>query len=134
MAALPAIKRITKEDLAGAPAWIDRLLYPLNLFLNTIYNGLNKNITLADNIDCQVQTFQVTAGAAATNNTAKFTLTMKHAPSMLFLGNAISTSGNYTPIATAVYIDWTYDGTNVNINSITGLTSGTTYNLTILLF
>lgn len=134
MAALPPIKRITKEDLGGAPAWIDRLLYPLNLFLNTIYGALNKNITLSENIDCQLASFTVIAGAAAINNTAKFMLTLKHPPTMLIVGSAQKVTGNYTPIAAAVTVDWNYDGSAINITAITGLTNGSTYTFNVVLF
>lgn len=133
MAALPPIKRISKEDLREAPPWIDRLLTPLNLFFETVYAGLNRGITLEENLLCQIKTFQVKAGAAATNNTTSFPLTMKRLPQGLILLKASLVSGNYAPIAAAVYVEFTCDGVTVSITSITGLSNGSTYELKVIL-
>lgn len=133
MSALPPIKRITREDLREAPAWVDRMLYPINLFMDSVYSSLSHLLTFQDNFLSQIQTFQLVAGAAATNNTAKFLLTMKKRPQHMFvLSVSVNNASNITtggPNAIA----WNYDGTNVNIISISGLTNGTTYNVTVLL-
>lgn len=133
MAGLPPIKQITKEDFKDAPQWIDRLLYPLNLFLNSIYGSLNKSLTFEENFFCQRKTFQVVAGAAATNNTASFPLTMRRLPQGMFVVNAALVSGNYAAIGAAVYAEFTCDGSTVSITSISGLTNGSTYNISVIL-
>ncbi len=130
---LPPIKRVTKEDLTGAPPWIDRFLYSFNLFLNTIYGGLNKNITFQENINAQIATFSLVAGAAAANNTASFGLTLKQPPVGLWPIKIVSSNVNFTPIAAAVFVEWLYDGTLVQIKSVTGLANGTQYNFTVVL-
>ena len=133
MAILPPINRLSKEDLGSAPDWIDRIIYPLNLFLNSVYNALNKNINFQDNIDSQIEKFSIRAGAAATNNTYKFTLRMKARPNILIVGNIAKRQSNYAPIGQSVFIEWTTDGVMVFINSITGLTAGSQYDITVLL-
>lgn len=133
MGALPPIKRITKEDLQDAPDWITRLLYPLNLFFDSVYNNLNKGLTFTDNILSQTINFTITAGASASANTAKFTVTMKQKPEGLLLLNATLRSNNYTPIGSAVFIEWYFDGTYINITSITGLADGSIYDFVIRL-
>ncbi|MBK7497365.1 MAG: hypothetical protein IPI28_18920 [Candidatus Omnitrophica bacterium] len=47
---LPTYKRISREDIAEAPDWIGRLIYPINQVFETVYSTLNRNITFADNI------------------------------------------------------------------------------------
>lgn len=52
---LPSITRISREDLKEAPGWIDKLLYPINLFMGALHAGLNKNITHSQNIRCVIK-------------------------------------------------------------------------------
>lgn len=126
---LPTIKRITREDLLDAPEWVDRLLYPLNLFLNTLYSGLNHGLTFKENIQSQTQSFQLIAGAAATNNTVKFLVTLGKKPTFLLCPNAVDSTGSNVPVT----VTWNYDGSNINVTAITGLSSGATYNFTALI-
>lgn len=133
MAALPPVKSFKREDFKDAPKWIDRLLTTLNVFMSAVYGALNKTLTFKDNIVSQRQEFFVVAGASATDNTAKFLLTMKQKPTGLILLNAVKRVGNYAAIGSAVFIEWTFDGTHVNITSITGLTNGSTYDFTVLM-
>ena len=102
MSALPPIKRITKEDLREAPNWIDRLLIPLNQFFDSVYGALNRNLTFEENIRCQVQTFQLVAGVAASDNTTSFALTLKRVPIGLFVVNKRKVAGNYAAIGSCV--------------------------------
>lgn len=133
MATLPPINRISKEDLKDAPGWIDRLLYPLNLFFDSVYRALNRSLTFHDNIDSQEISFSIKSGASASTNTNKFSVTMKNKPTGLILKTATLVAGNYTPIGNAVFIDWYYEGGFLFITAISGLTNGSTYNITILL-
>jgi hypothetical protein len=133
MSTLPPINRISKEDLKDAPAWIDRLLYPLNLFFDSVYRGLNHSLTFQENIDSQQISFSLTAGAAALNNTAKFTVDMKNKPTGLLLKSATLVAGNYTPIGQPVFVEWYYESGFINVTAISGLTVGKVYNFTILL-
>ena len=41
---LPIQKRILREDLKDAPDWVVNIIGPLNNFMETIYQALNKNI------------------------------------------------------------------------------------------
>lgn len=128
MTALPPIKRISREDLKDAPEWTNRLLYPLNLFLDSIYGALNKGLTFSENIVSQSQDFSLIAGASASNNTAKITVTMKSKPKFVFLVGSISQGDNISPSFT-----WNFDGVYLNITSISSLTNGSTYDFTTLI-
>jgi hypothetical protein len=133
MAALPVIKRIQRDDLKEAPAWIDRLIYPLNLFMEAVYYALNKNITFEDNILSQRVSFELTAKAAASDNKYVFAVTMKSVPKMVILGKCEEDAAVFTPIGGAVWIDWTYSEGTVRIESISGLSVGNTYKFELLL-
>ncbi len=133
MAAQPPIKRITREDLKDAPQWVDRLLYPLNLFMDSVYGSLSHLLSFQDNFLCQIYSFSLTAGAAATNNTLKFLLNMKRRPSHMLILSASANTSSDIRTGGGSTITWNYDGTNVNITSISGLTNGTVYDMTVLL-
>jgi hypothetical protein len=52
---LPVIRKIRKEDLGGeAPAWIDRLLSPLNQFIEQVGVAITGRLTIGDNISGRI--------------------------------------------------------------------------------
>jgi hypothetical protein len=132
MAGLPTIRRIMREDFRDAPAWLDRLIYPLNLFLDSVYTALNKNLTFGDNIRAQIKTYQLTAGVASTNNAFTFTTTLAR-PQGVILLSVIQQGSTYVPLTEAVSIpSWRSSDGVVYIDSVTGLTAGQLYNVTVL--
>ena len=133
MAAPPKIKRLSREEFKEAPSWIDRLLYWLNVLVEYVTLAFSKNITFDENIQSQIKSFSLVAGAAATNNTTSFMSTMRVTPRGLILMRATEQVGNYVPIAAAVSVEWRFESGSVFITSITGLTSGRTYDFTVLL-
>jgi len=63
MAQLPNQKRILKEDLREAPSWIDKLLYPLNSFMESVYFALNRNLNFQENIASQIYEIEFTTAS-----------------------------------------------------------------------
>lgn len=59
MARLPTFKRFSREDFKGAGSWIDKLIEPLNEFMNSIVSALNSSLTFQANMNCEVRSFQV---------------------------------------------------------------------------
>lgn len=125
---LPLLTQLDRQDFPDAPDWITKLLYPLQLFMTSVYGALNKQLTLQDNLSCVVQQFTIVAGASDTNNTFSFPCNLGRQIAEL---NAYCTNadGSYT----AVYpqVSWNYIGGNVVINGIKGLTSTKKYNFTV---
>lgn len=133
MAQTPKIKRLSREDFKDAPAWIERLLYWLNLFLEFIVQAFNKNITFDENIQAQIKDFELTAGASPSACTAEFMTTLKVKPRGLLLMRVAEQSGNYVVIGSAVSVEWRYESGTIFITSVTGLTSGRIYDFTVLI-
>ena len=129
---LPVIQRFQKQNYPGSPDWFTRFMSDVNLFTETIWNILNKNVTVSDNIDAYIYTFSLLAGASASNNTATFTPTISHTPQAVFVGNCVDAAAYSSPLSSAVYCSWTYNGSQIQIQSITGLTSGHTYSITLV--
>lgn len=130
---LPPIQRISREELKGSPDWVNQLLVPLNLFFDTVYGGLNRGLTIKENVLSQIETLQVNAGATAASNAKSFLLKMKAKPQHLIpLSYQVQNDADQTT-GCALSMTWNCDGVNVNITSISGLTNGSVYNLTVLL-
>lgn len=127
----PKIQRLSREDFKDAPNWINRLLGWLNEFIEYVTTAMSKNVTFDENIQSQIKTFSVVAGAAA-DNTLSFMSILRVTPRGVLLMRAVDQVGNYTPVGAAVGIDWRYEGGSVFITSISGLTAGHTYEITVL--
>lgn len=132
MAVLPVLQRLTREVLQEAPAWIDRLIQPLNVFMENIYYALNHGLTLSENMSGTFKQFQILAGASPTDNTYAFPVSQN--PIGLNLMKVQNSDGSYTAFSNAVFISWNYINGKVSINAVTGLTNGTKYNFTVYVF
>ena len=141
MAQLPIIKKILKEDLKTAPAWIDALLYPLNTFMEGTYYALDKQLTIADNVNGNFSTITfITKGTYGTASpltdgweVQKITTSLIDKASTVLVGQVICLS-DYKPITSPVYVDWSWLNGQVLINYMTGLTAGQKYSVTFLIF
>ena len=136
MAKLPTLNRILKEDIKEAPNWIDKVIYPINLFCETIYSALNKNITFQDNIASQIKevTFK-TASTYVSNSdfeVVNFLNSLKTRAMGCQILQITEVTGNYIPIKEPVSLDWTEVNGSINIHFVSGLKDNTTYNLRIL--
>ncbi len=65
MSAAPSPTRLTREDLPGAPEWVERLLLAVNPFMEATADGLTNALTFGDNHAAQVTTIDV-AGPSRT--------------------------------------------------------------------
>lgn len=136
MAKLPIGDRLSREDFQDVPKEfepiLERLLFQLNNFLTTVYDALNKNLSIPDNIIGQYKSFQITAGALASNNTFTFTHTLKVKPTGVTIVAMTQVAGVYTPITAAFSCSWHLDKNNlIVIDAIPGLTNGQKYNITV---
>lgn len=133
MGSLPPIKRFLADDYPKEEqSWINTLLYPLNLLLNTIYSNLNNGLTIGQNMQAQLNTLPVTGASPTTSYQWKFSTA--GAPAAVLIGNVVQTNGTSQPITQAVTCSWSYNAGIVSINNVTGLTKGNSYNVTFMTF
>lgn len=125
---LPIVQQLNRQDFPEAPAWISKVLYPIQLFFTIVYGALNKQLTLQDNLSCTIKQFSVVAGPLDTDNTFSFPIDLKRIPVEL---NAYCTNadGNYAPVYPQV--SWNYVNNQIVINGIKGLTDTLKYNFTV---
>ena len=130
---LPTLRRLIKEDLGGkdVPNWIDKILYVMNLFFDTIYRGLNRGLTLKDNVDCQFYTISIDASVTPEDNKISFQLTTREKPNYLIVLDARLFNSGINTTRGNLTVEWISDGKQITINSIDGLTAAK-YTLTFL--
>ena len=125
---LPPVWRFDFGDYAALGSVFQKFLSNLNLFTLATYNALNGGIGFA-NMQRAVYKTSVTG---ATTTTLSFVNPLSIAPSGVVLAGIALKSAPLTPITTAVSVaNWFYDGKNINILSIPGLTSGSVYTISL---
>lgn len=140
---LPIQKKILREDVKEAPPWVDKLLYPINSFFETVFSGLSKNLTFSENIACQIKEIEFNTtgtydGTAANWVNLKFNKTIKTKAQgvwllqIIDLGNIGTPLSSYRPIEGDVCIDWMEDNGQIIIGLIRGLAASKTYSVRFL--
>ena len=126
-------KRLTTEDLADAPKgnWRNNLLYALNLFWQQIYNGLLNGLTPEENMQEQTVQFTLTGSATPNNNLYTFLTNYTYQPS--FVEWYIQPSDN-SVFSVAPYVSGVWANSRYTVNGICGLTTGTSYSVTVRLW
>jgi hypothetical protein len=135
MAKLPEQKRLLKEEFKEAPNWIDKLLTPLNRFIETVYNILNRNVDFRNNIRCDIVEYQFKTTPSGTFN---LPIILKHnlrsRPDGVLLIEIRQVDGNYSPVNGALSVQWRGGAQEIFIESIgvNSLNNSTTYMLKFL--
>lgn len=126
MAKIPVVQQLQRTDFPDAPAWISKLLYPLQLFMTTIIGALTNNLTYQDNFSCVINNLTFTATASADTNQFTFIWPYSRQPIELTM-HVTRTDG----VTAAIYAvpSWLLVGSNIQVNGVQGLTSGIQYNI-----
>lgn len=132
---LPSLKRFQSEDYKDSPAWFHRFIQAINLYTEPMFNLVNGNLALTDNINEELFSFQITSGATAASNTYLFApQQLRGVPSGVIIAQCLPVLSTPTPVGNPVTLDWSWNGTQVQILAIYGLTNGVKYNLKVRLF
>lgn len=129
---LPAQKKVLKEDLKDAPAWVNPLLDVLNSFMETIYQAMNKNITFRENIQSFIKeiTYKTDSLYPVTDDIS-FLNELKVKPTGVFLMQVVDKS-NYTPPPGPISIQWVEDNGAIIVKQIPGLEASKSYLIRLL--
>lgn len=122
-------QQFTLEAFTEQQSWIGKLFGPLNQFMGDTIKAFRNQLTIEDNL------FQELKEIKYVNQTANFPLrfTPKFGTSprgLLPIYVYNSTTGAYS--STAAHVVWSYDGTQVIISSISGLTTNNSYTIRLL--
>jgi hypothetical protein len=123
---IPSFTRILVESLpSDVRKWVSALVDPLNSFMLSMKIGLNKGITINDNLAGAIKTLTVSGGAvefAYGNN-----------PKAVIIGNIVDLTTSGDAPTTGVGLSWGFTGTTIAC-TFHGLETGHKYNITLVIF
>lgn len=135
---LPTFKRLNKQDYKENDRdLVDRLSVSLNIGIETLYQLANKRISLADNIQAVIRTFEIRVNAdgipvsGTTNLSVGTTLTSIVGVTVL---RAQNTENSTIYPTGSPFISFTQNGNSIDINHIAGLPANNTFQLTIVIW
>lgn len=132
---LPNLRRLFTQDFpAEYQSLINTLSGVLNINQQLVYDALNKKISLSDNIDCIFKDFNVTVNASGIPvSSTIFTLDDK---TRNLQGIEVVRASNLTNSSIyptgAPFLTWQQVQTGIQIQHVTGLPAGNTFNLKII--
>ena len=133
MASLPAStsRKFNPADYKTAPEWFNgRFLSALNLFTDPVYLALSNGLSFIQNFNAQYYTITFTAQATAAGNAFNFKSTISGQPIEVIKAQCVVTGNLSSPLA-PVDFSWYATAGVVYVTSVSGLTAGTSYTLTL---
>lgn len=132
---LPNIQKILRQDVAEAPDWVLKIIGPINGFFEEIYVGLNRNITLRENVACYIVDVQFDTSSTYPSAFTSITIPSKLrtvAEGVIIL-KISEKAENLTLITTATSLQWSAVEGGVRIDLVAGLAVSKTYNMRVMI-
>jgi len=132
MAKFDVVRRILKADFpSNYHDLLDRLLYPLNQFLEATIAALNNGLTVKDNMAAMEVDIPV-VNDVSDQNPILFRTTLRGPPRGIICISAETLQGS--PPTSQPFLTFVQAGSNIRVTGITGLVSGSRYNLRLYVF
>lgn len=140
---IPSFKRLIKTDYSNGPveneqSFIEKISFSLNNGIEALYNVLNKNVSLKDNVFCTVKTINITVDSLGNPvGNASFVLdTAMNSNRVIGIQvlAAINQVNTTTYPTGAPFVSFSQNNNNIIINNITGLQANQGYQLTLVAF
>lgn len=134
---LPTAKKVLKEDLKDAPDWVNNLIFPINAFMENVYQCLNKNVTLQDNIGSFIYTFTyktVPSYPSPTDQEPVEFLNQLKTRAIGVVVLQVYEKTTYVPAAGPVYVPWVENNGSIVTGLITGLEADKSYFIRLVIF
>lgn len=133
---LPNFKRLFTNDFEEQfKSLINQLSVSINIGFENLYQALNNNISLKDNVACTVKTLTVNLVSGGTPKTpTSFQLDKAGTVLGLTVLRAVNLTNSSVYPTSGVFISWTQTNNGVLINNITGLQTNQNYQLTIVAY
>lgn len=123
---IPSYTRILVESFsADVRKWVSALIDPINSFMLSMKIGLNKGITINENLAGAIKTQTVVGGSvefAYSNN-----------PKAVIIGNIVDLTTSGDAPTTGVGLSWSFTGSTISC-TFHGLETGHKYNITLVIF
>src|ERR1700676_2674446 len=133
---LPSYKRVNIVDFPQADqALVNQLAGIINIGFDNVYLALGNRITFADNFEGTQKTFNVTVDSTGKPTSAiSFALNVANNTQARIIGtivvSAVNSTSATTPTPGSPFVNYTQNGSNIQINNITGLTANQQYSVT----
>lgn len=136
MGKLPAYKRIYYNDFAKeAQETIEQLSYTVNNAFEGIFNSLNKNINIRDNLAVSVRDVTVNVDANGVPlSTLTFGVDNNNPIDGILVIRALNQTNNNVFPTGGIFITYSQTGTKITINNITGLLPNNTFLVRVIAF
>lgn len=113
---------------------VDQLSVSINTGFEAVYDIINnKKLSISDNILCTVKTINVNVSTSGVpNGTTSFALDIPGRIKGISVINAVNLNNTGIFPTSAVFVNFSQNGTTVIINNINGLQANTNYQLTVI--
>jgi len=132
---LPNFRRIIASDYDQKyKDLVETLAVSINQGMDSVYDALNKKITLKNNVLCTTKDVVLQVDQTGKPiQAAGIKLDFTNKASVLFVGKAENLT-NSTAYPTGVFVSWTQASDFIQINNVSGLQVGASYRLRIVVF
>jgi hypothetical protein len=130
MAKIPPIRRISTEDFKEQAGWIEKLIAPINEYMERTTSALNRSLTINDNFAGEIRVVEVDG-----TYPLKLAWNLSSRPQAVLVGQTALSSGAPLTLTEAVQIQWTFNQAGqVEITGVVGVTPSSTvkYKLTLV--
>lgn len=128
---LPQLWKFDPGDYLSLGATFTKFLSNLNIYTQAIYTILNGNVGFA-NLQRAIYSTTITAGSTTP---MKFVNPLGVAPSGVTVAQVLLKGNTQTALTAAVMVGgWYFDGVNINVLNLTGLTAASTYKIALEIF
>ena len=127
--------------MPNAPDWITSLITPLNVFMEEVYQALDRDLTLGSNIKGAIRTISFTTKSDYTTadpvtdgwRVQEINDPIGVKPEVVAIGKVTNLT-NYKIVTDPVSLNWDYLNGVIRIQHIAGLDDSTKYEIKLLIF
>lgn len=133
---LPPVRSIKRDDIPGAPSWVEPLLDYLNRLTNYLYIAFDGGINIGGNVQGFVKDIDVRTQSDYTSgefDIIKFKVDLGTVTSVTPL-QVIDQSVPDAVLAGPVWIDWRATGGLISIRWVSGLEASRRYSMKVHVF
>lgn len=120
-----------------APAWIEKLLRPLNEFMERVYQTLDRGVAFGENVASSVREIEFRTDALYSSgefDVVSFQSGLRTRAQACVPLQAFQMSDNDPVLSGPVWFDWRENRGQVQIRWISGLNDSTRYRIRVLVF
>lgn len=136
MAKLPSFKRIFYTDFPkDYQSLVEQLSYTINQGFDALFNALNNNLTLNDNLAVTVKDITVSVNATGTpTSSTGFTVSNSNTIAGVQVIKATNNTNPTIYPTSGVFITYTQSGNLITINNIAGLPANNQFTLRVVAY